>query len=615
VYTQSQTVEMGSTNVPQIEPFGVHGSHSVQFYEDDSAFIDNLIEFVGSALGAGGACILIATEAHRQELADRLQARGIDIHHAARMNRYISLDAEQTLARFMVANRPDRDLFSSAIEPELQRAQLGNLRKSGALVAFGEMVAVLWAKGKFEAAIQLEKLWNELVHRHSFILRCAYPMACFANESQHELFRQVCTEHSQVVPAESYMSLDDENDRLRMVSSLQQKAAVTRIAVQERERESAQRQQVEAKLRRTELFANHVLESSIDCVKVLDLNGRLDYMNSPGLRALEIEDANQVLGKYWVDFWKEEDKARAEAAVAAAKAGDLGSFEGDCLTVGGTRKSWDVKITPVLGADGSVERLVAVSRDITAIKNAQLVAIQAEKLAAAGRMAATIAHEINNPLEAVTNLIFLAMTTPGVPDGVCRQLEIADRELARVAQIAQQTLGFYKDTSKNRSVNLGELVEDVLIVYERKMRCKRLDTAISIDRNLNAYCKQGELRQVLSNLIANAIDASKPGGTIWLRAQATMNWTNGMERGVRITLADNGVGMTQEVKQRIFVPFFTTKANVGTGIGLWITKCLIEQQGGHLRFRSRQGSRSGTVMSFFIPCQNGGRIDEANQTE
>jgi signal transduction histidine kinase len=129
---------------------------------------------------------------------------------------------------------------------------------------------------------------------------------------------------------------------------------------------------------------------------------------------------------------------------------------------------------------------------------------------------------------------------------------------------------------------------------------------------LLTFGKQGELKQSLSNLFANAIDASRDNGTVWFRAQATKNWTNGMEPGVRVTLADNGSGMAPEVQRRIFEPFFTTKADVGTGIGLWVTKCLIEQQGGYMRFRSRQGRSAGTVISFFVPLASHQPADAAN---
>ncbi len=575
--------------------------HTVQFYEDDAVLLDGLSEFAGSALGTGGVCLVIATKIHLEKLDDRLKGWGIDVPFAIRSGRYVGLDAEETLTKFMVNGWPDETLFCSVIEPALLQARIALQRNTDPIFAFGEMVALLWSAGKCEAAIRLEQLWNGLALRHSFSLRCAYPMEYFAEEAHQERFRQICTEHSHVIPAESYTSLDNEDERLRMVSSLQQKAQTLQAAVAEREREIAQRKDVEEKLRKSEQFSTKVVENGIDCLKVLDLDGRLEYMSPPGQKALEIGDINQFLGRPWLEFWHEKDRPRAEAALTAARAGGVGNFQGDCLTLSGLPKTWDVKITPALDSEGKIERLIAVSRDITELKCAQAAVIQAEKLATTGRLAATIAHEINNPLEAVTNFIYLAKTSEGVPEGVCRTLEIADQELARVAQIAQQTLGFYRDNAKHKWFSVSEVIRDVAMIFDRKLHHKRLEMEVSADAELKLYAKQGELKQALSNLIANSIDASGEGGKLWLRAQRTKNWTHGMEEGVRITVADSGSGMSPEVQRRLCIPFFTTKSDVGTGIGLWVTKTLIEKQGGYLRFRSRQGRKAGTVVSFFLP--------------
>jgi PAS domain S-box-containing protein len=495
----------------------------------------------------------------------------------------------------------DATLFRQTIEPELARAKAGIRLKTGPIVAFGEMVSTLWARGDHQAAIQLEHLWSDFARGENFSLRCAYPIGSFAQSADAGLFREICDQHSEIIPAESYTSLGSEEAKLRMVSSLQQTASAVQTAVEERERAVAERKQIEEQLRTTEEFTRNIIEGSVDGVKVLDLEGRIQYMSPPGQRALEIEDEDQFLGRHWVSFWKEDDRPKAEAALAAARSGGVGYFQGDCPTMGGTNKSWDVRISSALGKDGGIERLVAVSRDISELRSAQEAAIQAEKLAAAGRLVATIAHQINNPLEAVTNFIYLAMTSEGLPEEVFQYLKIADRELARVAQIAQQTLGFYRDNSKSRWLGVADLVGDVMIIFERKLAYKHVQTEIAVDPQLKIFGKQGELRQALSNLIANAIDASKEGGTVWLRAHATRNWKNGMKPGVRITLADNGSGMTPEVQRRIFVPFFTTKTGIGTGIGLWAAKSLIEQQGGYMRFRSKQGDNAGTVMSLFLP--------------
>lgn len=582
-------------------------AHAVQFYEDEAVFIESLSEFVGSALGAGGACIVIACQDHHRKLTEHLSGNGIDIARTVAEGRYLHLDAHRTLDRFILQERPDRQRFWDEMEPVLERAKAALRPGAKTVSAFGEMVALLWAEGNHQGAIELEHLWNELIQRHKLNLRCAYPIGSFAGQSYSEMFNAICAEHTAVIPMESYSDLATCDERDRLVSALQQKASAVDAVVEEREKEVAHRKVVEEKLRRTEEFTRNIIESSSDCVKVLDLDGRVQYMSPAGQRTLEITDASQFLNKPWVEFWREEDRARAEETLRAAREGGVGCFQGDSVTKGGVRKSWDVRITPALDRQGKIDRLVAVSRDMTELKSAQQLAIQSEKLAATGRLAATIAHEINNPLEAVTNFIYLAMTAQGLPEEVCRHLQIADRELARVSQIAQQTLGFYRGASKERWITVADLIRDVLVVYERKLAYKRIETIVSVSPDLKLYGRQGELRQALSNLVTNAIDASKINGKIWLRARVARSWSRDVEEGVRITLADNGSGMSREVQNKLFIPFFTTKAEIGTGIGLWATKALIEQQGGELRFRSRQGEKTGTAMTIFLPNAHSGK--------
>jgi len=575
-------------------------AHAVQFYEDDAVFIESLSEFTGAALGAGGACVVISTSDHHRKLIENLSLNGIEMARILAEGRYIHLDARRTLERFMVQGRPDRQRFWEELEPAVQRARAALRPGAKTIAAFGEMVALLWIEGNHEAAIELEHLWDEVVQRYDLHLRCAYPVGSFARQSCSDMFDEICSQHSAVIPSENY-SLGNPDERDRLVSTLQQKASTVDAVVEEREKEVAHRKVVEEKLRRTEEFTRNIIESSSDCVKVLDLEGRIQYMSPSGQRALEITDTSQFLNKKWVDLWEDADKARAEEVLLTARNGSVGCFQGDSITMGGVRKSWDVRITAALDRQGSIERMVAVSRDMTELKSAQQLAIQSEKLAATGRLAATIAHEINNPLEAVTNFIYLAMTARGLPEEVCRHLEIADRELARVSQIAQQTLGFYRGASKDRWISVADLVRDVLVVYERKLAYKHIEAIVSVAPDLKLYGRQGELRQALSNLLTNAIDASRVGGKIWLRARLSQGWRKESEKGIRITLADNGSGMSREVQKKIFVPFFTTKAEIGTGIGLWATKALIEQQKGLLRFHSRQGEKAGTAMCIFLP--------------
>lgn len=575
-------------------------SHTVHFYEDDARFLDGLSELVGGKLGAGGVCILVATAPHALGLSERLRAFGIDIDLAMTQNRYYLLSAEDLLDRVMCDGWPDERIFFDTLQPAFLAARAGLRGQNSLVVAFEEAVSLLWEKECDHAALRMEQLWNELARRTAIPLRCAYPVRLIAGRQQRENYRHIRDLHSETIAAENFASLNTGADWLTS-SSLPQQAATLSAALDLRQREMEQRLQVEERLRQTEAFAESIIESSVDCVQVLDLNSRILYISPPGCRAMEIANQDEMLGRRLTELWPEDDGERIDAALALAAAGSVGSFQGEFRTAGGTLKSWDVKITPARNANGVVERLIAVSRDITELRIAQSAAIHAEKLATAGRMAATIAHEINNPLEAVTNFIYLAQSHDGIPAAVRGYLETADRELTRVAHIARQTLGFYRSTSSSRMIFVSELVRDALMIYERRLRNKDLQVEISVHPDLKIFGKDGELRQALLNVVANAIDACHPGGRIWLRAQKTKNWTNGQEPGIRFTLADNGIGMSREVQEQVFAPFFTTKPEVGTGIGLWVTKSLIEQRGGYVRFRSRQGERCGTVMCFYLP--------------
>ena len=255
-------------------------------------------------------------------------------------------------------------------------------------------------------------------------------------------------------------------------------------------------------------------------------------------------------------------------------------------------------------ASGSSEitGMVGTVQDITSRKNQESALRQSEKLAATGRLAATIAHEINNPLEAVTNLIYLSRTDPDVPAPVQSLLETADTELARVAQIAQQTLGFYRDTTRPIEIDLNELLHSVVSLFARKMVSHKITCTLDLEPDLCIHGLQGEIRQIFSNLMVNAIDAFNfdsgvTGGAIHIRGRHL----RGPRNGVSVLVCDQGTGIPVSVRQRIFSPFFTTKQSVGTGLGLWVTRGFAEKHGGSIHFRTRTTEPSGTVFRVFLP--------------
>jgi PAS domain S-box-containing protein len=249
----------------------------------------------------------------------------------------------------------------------------------------------------------------------------------------------------------------------------------------------------------------------------------------------------------------------------------------------------------------TTDGIVIFSRDISEEKRTTAALMQTEKLAAVGRLAASIAHEINNPLESVTNLIYLSRTSKNFPE-VQEYLSLADRELRRVSVISNQTLRFYRQSTNPIAVACDELIDSVLTVHQGRI----VNAGVQVERRSRSQqpvlCFDGEIRQVLTNLVGNAIDAMYPaGGRILLRSRTGTNWKNA-EKGVVIVVADTGAGMSPAAMKKIFEPFFTTKGIGGTGLGLWVSSQIIQRHNGALRFRSRQRqSSSGTVFSLFLP--------------
>jgi signal transduction histidine kinase len=226
---------------------------------------------------------------------------------------------------------------------------------------------------------------------------------------------------------------------------------------------------------------------------------------------------------------------------------------------------------------------------------------QNQKMVSIGRMAATIAHETNNPLESVVNLLFLLRDEVISDDGK-RYVAAAERELARVIDITRQTLNFYREASKPLEVRMAGLLDEVLSLYRRKLRLKNvtLDKEIATCRTLLAL--PGELRQVISNVIVNSIDATPPGGRIRVRLKETRSWGKEGKCGVKLLVGDNGSGISPQSLRRIGDAFFTTKGQEGTGLGMWVTRGIIRKYGGRMQLcSSTRDKRHGTVISIFLP--------------
>ena len=261
---------------------------------------------------------------------------------------------------------------------------------------------------------------------------------------------------------------------------------------------------------------------------------------------------------------------------------------------------------PVL-LNGQILGGVAVNTDITQIRKQEEVLRKSEKLAAVGQLASSIAHEINNPLESLTNLLYLIRNSASLNE-VHEYVSIAETELARVTEITLQTLRFHRMQNKPVEVNVGELLDAVISLYIGRSLVRE----VKIERRMRATppicCLEGEIRQVFNNLVRNAIDAMASGDRLCIRLRSGCN--KNREEGVRITIGDTGEGISPFIMSHLFEPFHTTKEITGTGLGLWVSKGIIDKHGGTISVRTRRTAPSGTVFSVWLSLDAKASLEE-----
>lgn len=342
-----------------------------------------------------------------------------------------------------------------------------------------------------------------------------------------------------------------------------------------------------------------IVDSAEDAIISKDLNGIIKTWNYGAERMFGYESAEMV-GQSILKIIPADLRYEEDEILRKLRAGQrLEHYETTRVRKNGEKIEISATISPIKDELGTVIGASKVARDISDRKRIERLLVQSEKLAATGRMAAAIAHEINNPLESLMNLVFLARQY-STPAGKAHNLLLtAEQELERVAHIARQTLGYYRDTGAPVEVYLHDLIENVLAVYNSKL----ISSGINLDTRFNDLQKitvsKGEMLQVFSNVIANAIDAMRDGGKLQISTRKIISSSGD---GLRTIIQDNGTGIALQNLPKIFEPFFTTKGELGTGIGLWVARQLLESRGGQISVAStsEKGS-SGTTITIFIP--------------
>jgi len=341
-----------------------------------------------------------------------------------------------------------------------------------------------------------------------------------------------------------------------------------------------------------------IVESSDDVILSKDLNGVITSWNSAATRLFGYS-ADEMIGSSILELIPQHLHSDEKTIIENIRAGRrVEHFETVRLTKNGELLDVSLTISPIKDAQGKVIGASKILRDISGRRRIEQSLLQAEKIAATGRMAATIAHEINNPLEAVTNLLYLLRPMITDPAGI-NYLSSAEDELGRVSHIAKQTLGYYRENASAKPASLAQIVLHAITIYEPRCMAAGIRINKSINSSREVVLRRGEMMQVISNLIANSIYAMPKGGVLSISVEDAQ----GPPDGVVLTIHDDGVGIAADVLPKVFDAFFTTRNTVGTGIGLFVAKQFVEGHSGRIQIESKTDAENhGTAVRVFLPA-------------
>jgi PAS domain S-box-containing protein len=342
-----------------------------------------------------------------------------------------------------------------------------------------------------------------------------------------------------------------------------------------------------------------IVESSDDAIVSKNLDGIVTSWNESARRIFGYTP-EEMIGQSILRIIPRELQWQEEEILRKMRAGErIEHFETTRVAKDGSSVEVSLTISPVKDSSGRVIGTSKTARDISTRKKMERLLVQSEQMAATGRVAATMAHEINNPLEAVMNLVFLARHCCAEGTDMHRYLERAESEVERVSHIARTTLGYYRDHGAPTEVFLHEQVDAALLIYESKLSARGIAIERRFEDQRRIRLNKGEMTQVFANIISNSVDAMPQGGAIRVHVAET-NGPGGA--WVRAVIEDDGTGIEEDHLSRIFEPFFTTKPDVGTGIGLWVTKQLIENRGGRIMVGSDTSwGAHGTKVTIDLP--------------
>jgi PAS domain S-box-containing protein len=341
-----------------------------------------------------------------------------------------------------------------------------------------------------------------------------------------------------------------------------------------------------------------IVDSSDDAIISKNLQGVITSWNASATRLFGYLP-NEIIGKSVLTLIPDELQSEEPDILRKVTAGQrIDHYETRRRRKDGELLDISLTISPIRDATGRIVGISKIARDITERKLTEAALFESERMAAIGRLAASIAHEVNNPLEAILNLAYLLEQHPSLNEEARAYTRLLLNEVVRVGEITRRTLSFYRDTSDPIEVDMMSLMDGVLKLHQPLLEQRSIRLITRFTRPAYVWGRTGELRQVFTNLLGNAIDALPQGGAI------RVGVTCGTDaEGARISIADNGPGIPKGLREKIFQPFFSTKCGKGTGLGLWISQGIIRKYGGHLRLRSwtAPSPKTGTIFRVTLP--------------
>lgn len=569
--------------------------HFVQFYHEDGFLLDAVGRFIGTALAGGDAGVVIATRPHRDRLVEALTARGLDVAAAGACGRYIALDAAEVVAHVMEGGWPDEARFAEVVEDLLARA--ATAAANGRVRAFGEIVALLCAEGRHEAAIRVEELWNELAKKRRFSLFCAYPIGAFRREVDGTPFLRICAEHAHVIPAESFTALKTPVERLRAVSRLQQQARAL-------ETEAGERKKAEQSLHRKHEELSDFLENAVEGLQRVGPDGGVRWANKALLGLLGYT-AEEYVGHGAADFHVQRE-VFDELWRRLMRRETLFDYPADLRCKDGSIKHVLIHSNG-LWEDGRFLYTRCFIRNVTEQRQLQAeLERRLEQLAEIDRrkdeFIAMLGHELRNPLAAVQNAIAAARLDASRRE---RALDIARRQTAQLERLVDDLLEVPRLTQgrlalRTVCVSLADIIARA--VDATRWLVEARGHALAVSTPSDPVYVEGDparIEQAVANLLTNAANYTEPGGRIQLIAAR-----EGAEAVLRVR--DTGIGIAPDMLPRVFDlfaqgPQTLDRAQGGLGIGLTVVRRVIDLHGGRVAAHS-DGIGKGAEFVVWLPA-------------